>query len=273
MEIVEALCSVDVDRRPGGHGNDQAVTIASEALSKAGWDVATPEFECLDWRGGDATLEVGGKEVPLTPSPYCLGVDATGPIRALATLDDLRRGRIDGSIVVLTEELASEPVTPKAFPFYGSDEHTQLIDALESAGPVAVIGVTGKYPELCGALDPFPLFEDGDFQIPAASIRPADATHLLESEGQMARVRIDAMRIPSTARNVVARRGPSGRRLTVCAHIDTKPGTPGAVDNGTGVAVLVLLGEGLGRLEEQSDAAKYVGELLASQLAPTFGRV
>ena len=33
----------------------------------------------------------------------------------------------------------------------------------------------------------------------------------------------------------------------MCAHIDTKPGTPGAVDNATGVATLVLLAEALGQ--------------------------
>ena len=241
IAIVDALCSVSVDRRPGSVGNDQAVEFVSQALLGAGWEVSTPEFECLDWRAGEACLRLEGDEISIRPSPYGLGVDATGPIRVLSSIDDIRGGGVGGCVAVVTGDLASEPITPKAFPFYGSDEHTEIIDSFESALPAAVIAVTGKYPELCGALDPFPLFEDGDFGIPAASIRPASAERLLLSEGQLASVRIDAQRLPSKARNVIARLGPAGPRLTVCAHIDTKPGTPGAVDNATGVAVLMLI--------------------------------
>ncbi len=38
--------------------------------------------------------------------------------------------------------------------------------------------------------------------------------------------------------------------MTVCAHIDTKPGTPGAVDNAAGVATLVLLADRLRPFDE-----------------------
>ena len=63
-------------------------------------------------------------------------------------------------------------------------------------------------------------------------------------------------RWPSSARNVVARRGDQSDRFTVVAHIDTKPGTPGAIDNATGVVVLCRVAE----LLAGSDAAV---ELLA----------
>jgi aminopeptidase YwaD len=164
-------------------------------------------------------------------------------VRVLASIDDIGRPGVRGSVALITGELASEPMTPKTFPFYGSDAHAKIISALENARPAVVIAVTGKYPELCGALDPFPWVEDGDFQIPAASIRPEEAGPLLAAEGHPASVTIEAHRIPSRAHNVIGRRGPPGRRITVCAHIDTKPDTPGAVDNATGVAALVLLGD------------------------------
>jgi len=68
---------------------------------------------------------------------------------------------------------------------------------------------------LCGALDPYPLIEDGDFTIPTANV----------------------------GHNVIAIRGESAPRVTVIAHVDTKPGTPGAVDNATGVVILLLLAD------------------------------
>lgn len=246
-EIVERLCSAVPDRRPGSSGNDDAVDFVAERFRKAGWKVTLPEFDCLDWVGGSGDVTIGAESIPLVPSPYGLGVDAIGPVRIATCRQDLFAGDLTDSVLVVAGDLVAEPLTPKAYPFYGSDEHKEVIDALETARPVAIIAVTGKHPALCGALDPFPWIEDGDFEVPVAAVRPSDAAVLLESDGKRARVSIEARRIPSTARNIVARRGPRDRRLVVCAHIDTKPGTPGAVDNAAGVAALVVLVERLGR--------------------------
>ena len=258
-ELIEQLCAVVPDRRPGSKGNDRAVDLVARRFETAGWDVSLPEFEVLNWAGWRAAFTVGSESVPIVPSPYGLPVDATCPVRIVASSDDLAATDLAGSILVVTGELVSEPLTPKAFPFYGSEEHTKIIETLERIRPAAVIAVTGKCPELCGALDPFPWIEDGDFEIPAAAVRPADAGLLLDSESKTGHVSIDARRIPATARNVVARRGPSGPRLVVCAHIDTKPGTPGAVDNAAGVVALVELAERLG----QHDSLPIGIELLA----------
>ena len=50
-------------------------------------------------------------------------------------------------------------------------------------------------------------------------------------------------RRPARACNVVAASGRASGRVTVMAHVDTKPGTPGAVDNAAGVVVLLLLAD------------------------------
>ena len=251
-EIVEQLCRVVPDRRPGSSGNGDAVDYVARRFREAGWDVSLSEFACLDWVGGEGEVTIGAESVRLVPSPYGLGVDAAGPVRIATRKQDLSSGDIGDSVLVVAGDLVSEPLTPKAYPFYGSDEHTAIIEALEVAQPIAIVSVTGKHPALCGALDPFPWIEDGDFEIPAAAVRPSDAGVLLESEGKRAGISIEARRIPSNARNVVARRGPSDRRLVVCAHIDTKPGTPGAVDNAAGVAALVTLADQLGHDRELS---------------------
>lgn len=247
LKLVEQLCAVDPDRRPGSQGNDDAVELVTGHLREAGWEVSLPEFEVLNWVGGDATFSVGSESVPIVPSPYGISVDATGPVRMVGSSEDLSATDLSGSILVVTGDLVSEPLTPKGFPFYRSEEHIRIIERLEAVRPAAIIAVTGKYPELCGALDPFPWIEDGDFDIPAAAVRPTHAGLLRRSETMSGHVSIEAHRIPSIARNIVAQRGPSDPRLVVCAHIDSKPGTPGAVDNAAGVAALVLLAERLAK--------------------------
>ena len=210
-------------------------------MEKSGWRVDLQEFDCLDWDSDGGELTVDGTTIDLTPGPYGLGVEAVGPVRVVRTLNELTKAELVGSVAVLAGELASEPLTPKAFPFYGSDEHTEIIRLLEVGAPQAVIAVTGKYPELCGALDPFPLIEDGDFAIPTGNVRPEDSALILGNDGESCEVEIRSERWMATARNIVASRGPRSSRLTVAAHIDTKPGTPGAVDNAAGVAAVALL--------------------------------
>ena len=238
----ERLCA-EADRRPGSPANAAATAYVAEQWRGLGWLTATQTFPCLDWETHGGSIEVGGATLPVTPSPYGLGTEATGPVRVLRTLTDLRRTDLEDTVVVLTDELAGEPLTPKAFPFYGSEEHTSFINSLEAAAPAAVLAVTGKHPPLCGALDPFPLIEDGDFLIPTGNLRPDQAGPLLAADGAAATVRIRSRRWLAEAENVIARRGPEVDRLTVIAHVDTKPGTPGAVDNAAGVIVLLLLAE------------------------------
>lgn len=238
-----ALCSMQPDRRPGSRGNHQATDYTAAEFARTAWTVQKQEFDCLDWETDGGSVTVGDSTLELTPSPYGLGIAASGPLRVLRYVEALQRTDLAGSIVVLAGDLTSEPLTPRAYPFYGSEEHTAMLDSLESSKPAAVIAITGRYPELCGALDPFPLIEDGDFTIPTANVRPADAALLLDGEGLTASVEIRSKRRPSVARNIIAVRGPLDHRVTVAAHIDTKPGTPGAVDNAAGVVALLLLAD------------------------------
>ena len=111
---LEALCAAVPDRRPGSAGNVAATAYVAEAMRTRGWTTAEPEFDCLDWETSGGTAVVGPRSVALTPSPYGLGVTAAAPIRVLRTAADLERPDLEGTIVVLTGALTSEPLTPKS---------------------------------------------------------------------------------------------------------------------------------------------------------------
>jgi aminopeptidase YwaD len=67
---------------------------------------------------------------------------------------------------------------------------------------------------------------------------------LLPYAGSRVKLESRSERIPGTGCNVVARRGKTGdKRIVVTAHIDAKKGTPGAIDNATGAAILLLTAE------------------------------
>ena len=57
-------------------------------------------------------------------------------------------------------------------------------------------------------------------------------------------MQFQAKRIPATGSNVIARRGAQMESsLVACAYIDAKMGSPGAIDNASGVIVLLLFAE------------------------------
>jgi aminopeptidase YwaD len=93
---------------------------------------------------------------------------------------------------------------------------------------------------MVGSQYPFPLFEDGDLDIPNAYMKDVDGALLLSQVGREASLRIDSRRVPTTAEHVVATlRGTGAGRIVVSAHIDSRKGSPGALDNASGVATIL----------------------------------
>lgn len=133
---------------------------------------------------------------------------------------------------------------PKNFPFYNPEEHQDIIRRLELIRPRAIITATSRNPQMAGAVYPFPLIEDGDFEIPSVYLTAEEGQRLAHYAGQEIALEIRAERRPATGCNVVASKGRRLEpRLVLFAHIDAKQGTPGATDNATGVVVLMLLAE------------------------------
>ena len=65
---------------------------------------------------------------------------------------------------------------PKNFVFYNPEEHKRIITLLENSGASASISATGRNAALAGGVYPFPLIEDGDFNIPSV--------YMTEEEGK-----------------------------------------------------------------------------------------
>lgn len=248
---LEQLC-VTIGARPvGGEANRRAVAWAASELEGAGWRVEHQEFACLDWRSSGATLEIGGRTWSLEPGPFSPPFDAPVELIAASSLADLASrppGGAAGRALLLHGEVASEQLFPKNFPFFRMDEHVAVYDAIERLGPAVVVTASPPNPELAAGSYPLPMIEDGDFTIPSAyttaeagaEIVAGLAGHRASPPG--ARLRIESERRDATAANVIARSPQDASvepRVLLAAHIDTKPGTPGALDNAAGVATLL----------------------------------
>lgn len=242
-ETLHHLC-VEIGERPvGSAGNRAATDFFAQRIARLSFDVERSKFQCMDWHDGGARLTVDGRLFPITAAPYSLGTTVTAPLVAAQTVDDLAQLPMQDRVLLLHGAIAAEPLMPKNFPFYNPQEHQRIIALLEAGRPAAIIGATACNPEMAGGVYPFPLIEDGDFDIPALTMTDEQGRQLLEYVGQPVAVESHGQRAPSWGENIIARKGGNGPRLLLCAHIDAKKGTPGAIDNGGGVVTLLLLAE------------------------------
>jgi aminopeptidase YwaD len=133
---------------------------------------------------------------------------------------------------------------PKNFQFYNPEHHQHIVRLLEEKAPAAIVAATSVNPGIAGALYPFPLIEDGDFDIPSVYMKDVDGERLAQHARNEVILEFEAERLPVKGYNVLARKGGDfGHRVVACAHIDAKAGTPGALDNASGVTILLLLAE------------------------------
>ncbi len=228
----------------GSPSNGAAAAYITGVFARAGLAVEEQPYACTSWEHARTSLRIRGGENPevdAEANAFSVSCDVTAPVVAAGTVDELEAVAGTGRILVLYGDLARTPLAPKSW-FLKDERDDRIIRALEAMRPAAVLSPptgTDYYGQLT---------EDWELDLPAATISPADARRILRLRGAELHLRIDAHRAAATARNIVGRSGAAaGRRIVVCAHFDTKFGTPGACDNGGGAATLLALAERLAR--------------------------
>lgn len=253
-DYLEKLTVEIGERHVGSDGNREAVNFFYNVMASWGYDMQKDEFDCIEWECRKVHLKAGDEEYQAFASSYSLPCDVSAEWMVISRFDELKKADICGKILVMTNELTKEQIMPKNFVFYNPKEHKQLISLLEEKKPKAIICITGEGEGVSGGLYPFPVFEDGDFDIPSVYMKDVDGEKLIEFTGQKIALSIEAKRISAKSYNPIARKKGGGiERIILCAHIDTKKNTPGALDNATGVATLMALAERLKEYKGLSD--------------------
>ena len=255
QSYLKKLCEEIPERCVGSEGNRMATRFFEKEISSFGWETEIQEFEAIDWKDGGATLQADGSSFQVFASPYSLACQAGEQLVSVSRVEELAQIDIKGKIVLLRGEIAKEQLMPKNFVFYNPEEHQRIISLLEKGRPGAIICATGRNAALAGGVYPFPLIEDGDFDIPSVYMTENEGYNLLPYVGKTVVLKSKSKRIPGKGYNVIARKGKhSSERIVITAHIDAKKGTPGAIDNATGVVALLLLA----KLLEDYDGNKLI---------------
>jgi aminopeptidase YwaD len=241
---LKMLCREIPERCVGSEGNRRATDFFEKELSSLGWRTEKSELDVIDWEDGGATLRVAGRSFDALVSPYSLGCSVQAPLASASCLEELEKREVAGTVLLLHGGIAKEQLMPKNFVFYNPEEHRKIIGLLEQKRPAAIVCATGRNAALAGGVYPFPLIEDGDFNIPSVYMTQEEGKELLPFIDQPVHLQSLSRRIPAKAYNVTAGKGnDSAERIVMTAHVDAKKGTPGAIDNATGIIVLLLAAE------------------------------
>lgn len=238
------LCVDITNRYVGSPGNILAAEYVEDQLQKLGWSTDRQNFDAFDWHSDGATLVIGDRKMDVSSSPYALGCDVSGHLSIASNMAELEKIDASGRILVIKDELAKEQLMPKGFVFYNPEYHKKTIALLENSRAEAIIFLVSKSGFHEGGEYPFPIIEDGDFNIPSVFLAEEAGAELMKLSEEKVRLVSEATRTPSRGFNVIGTKGHGGqKRIVLTAHIDSKKGSPGAIDNATGITTLLLIAE------------------------------
>ncbi len=227
----------------GSQANQAAADFIAATFSAAGLQVEEQPYACTAWDVQKTLLEINGERLDAAANAFSLPCDVTAPLAFAGTLPELELAAAKGKLLLLYGDLARAPLSPKSW-FLKDERDESIIQILEATQPAALLApptATDYYGQLT---------EDWELDLPAATISAGAARRLMQNPASTPHLRIEAERSRAVARNIVGRINPKAeKRLVLCAHFDTKINTPGASDNGGGLAVLLGLAERFSKLE------------------------
>jgi aminopeptidase YwaD len=238
------LCEEIGPRPLGSPKNQAAATYIADGFAACGLQVERQTFPCFLWEEISTQLEVDGQSVAAWANTFSAPCDVTAPVVTMGTVAELEAAELTKRIGVLYGDLTKDHGFGARSAVYFPEHLQRIVRLLEEKAPSALVLVN----PLVGCQER--LMRDWEFPIPSATAPARAGLALLRHGGRTARLRIDAHQSPSQFCNVIARKpGDRPERITFLAHFDTMAGTPGASDNGSGVAVLLALAETLAERE------------------------
>jgi Iap family predicted aminopeptidase len=246
---LERLC-VEIGPRPvGSRANQAAADYVQGVFQASGLETQAQEFPCLSWEQRDIHLELDGETLDAAANVFSRSCDVTAPAVAMGTLAELENAALAGRIGIMHGDLTRSGLSARNG-IYFPERDQKIMRTLEEKKPDALITVNPRV----GCFER--LIVDADFPIPSATVPAEAGLTLLRHSAPTLRLKIDARRAPGQARNVIARKaGTRPEHVVLCAHFDTKLGTPGAFDNGAGVAILLALAQSLAQSLAHRDLA------------------
>lgn len=228
------------ERFIGTQGNKKASDYIRSIFESSHLETHQIDFSCPSWYCDGTTLQVGETHLHASANPFSPPCQVQAPYEVAFTLEQLRNLSLENRILVLCGELTQQTIVPyNENAIYLPESAREIGLLLRAKRPLAIICVN-QTPEY----EVF-MLEDPRLNTPSVTISADEGIKLLQHLGELVSLTILSRSESGETSHIIGRNlQPSGqRRLILCAHYDTRYGTVGAMDNASGVAVLLTLVE------------------------------
>jgi Iap family predicted aminopeptidase len=242
MKHLEHLC-IEIGPRPVGSGGNQAAAdYIRNVFEASGLEVDAQAFPCPAWEEEETRLELDGGRLDAAANAFSPPCDVTASAVVVGTEAELEAAELAGRIGIMYGDLTKGNGFSTRRAVYFPERDQKVMRMLEKKKPAALITIYSK----TGCFER--LIRDWEFPIPSATVPAEVGLALFRHLDQTLRLKIDSHQSAGQFCNVMATRAGTGpERIMLLAHFDTMHDTPGAIDNGSGVAVLLALAESLAR--------------------------
>ena len=235
--VLTRLCE-EVGERPSGSEQERRATeLVAELMLERGLDVTVSQFAYGGWERGPTRVTVTSKgsehEIPAYPLGFCPPADMSALVVDVGTGSNQEFASADVTGKIALVSSATPPNTP---PLHRSKKYELAVAAgaagfafyLDRPGGLAVMGSARLDATGCGL-------------IPAVGITYEDAMAMKRGETAAMRIVSECRGVEAVSHNAIGlKQGASTETIIVCGHIDSWF-SPGAVDNGSGVAAVLEL--------------------------------
>jgi len=230
MLSFKTLC---IERPAGTDGNNEVIRLLNSAFDKLAYELIELPFDCTKWISGASFIEQNNNKIEIYPSPFSNGLKGIFPVKYISSLPQLKNIIDFNGILILKDELTQAGLSPKNFPFYFPDEDKMAYEIIEKINPKGIITISGQDP--VSGLNPFPVFEDANFEIPSAYVSSLDNI----PEENIVKIKINSERSKVKSKQIIYRKnGTLKDIILIAAHMDSKYFTNGAIDNASGTFTL-----------------------------------
>ena len=234
------------DRAAGTIGDRRSRAYVAARLRAAGWRVREQPVRAGAFEER-AAPRLGLGDAPLRPRDdvRSLGYSGAGQVAGHLHVVGVRLGRERAS-GCRRSDFRALPRGDVALVQRGVCTFRRKVEHAQAAGAAAVLVVNDGRPGRTAA--PTGTLGSPPVAIPALGVGTRTGAELLRAGARIVRVRVNARSEVLRTANVIAELpgGPQGRVVMAGAHLDSVPAGPGLNDNGSGVAALLEVAEGLG---------------------------
>lgn len=233
-----SLRELAIERPVGSKNNENIMELLCKEAKTQGLDLIRLPIETKCWYHKYSFAEYKGKKVELHPSPFSHPFSGKGKVALCSNWNDVKNN--PDSILIFQKPMTEETLMPLCFPVYFPPEHKEKYDIIKEARPKCIITETGKHK--MSGLNPYPFFEDGNLSFPSAykDMEPFFTDQVetyIEIQSECTKIK--------TSQVLFSKQGKNNSIIVICAHMDSKYGTPGALDNAAGIFTLYKLFENL----------------------------